>query len=263
MAPVIRPVTSSGELAGDRLVGDLAAAAQHGDAVAGGEDVGHAVADQDHRVAGGLEPADQVEHLGDLADADRRGRLVHQHDLRVGEPGAGDRHGLALAAGHRLHQVPGPGLGLQLGEELGGAGVHGAAVEEAERPEAPGDLAAEEDVERRRQVVAEREILVDDLDAGVARLERGGEAHRRAVEAHLAGRGGEAAGDDLDQRRLAGAVVAHEAEDLAAGESRSTASSAWMAPKCLAMPRRLRTGCTVTPAAAPRRTGRRPRPRPG
>ena len=33
IAPVIRPVTSSGELAAIALVGDLAAAAQHDDAV--------------------------------------------------------------------------------------------------------------------------------------------------------------------------------------------------------------------------------------
>ena len=44
----------------------------------------------------------------------------------------------------------------------------------------------------------------------------------------------EVAGDDLDQRRLAGAVVAHQADDLARLERRGRRPfSAWMAPKCL------------------------------
>ena len=82
MAPVISPVISSGELFGDALVGDLPAAAQHDDAVGDREDVGHAVADQHHRDALVAQAADEVQHLGDLPHADRRGRLVHQHDLR-------------------------------------------------------------------------------------------------------------------------------------------------------------------------------------
>ena len=51
IAPVMRPVTSSGELSGDRLVGDLGAAPHHHDPVADREHVGHAVADQDDRDA--------------------------------------------------------------------------------------------------------------------------------------------------------------------------------------------------------------------
>ena len=44
--------------------------------------------------------------------------------------------------------------------------------------------------------------------------------------------------------------------------SRSIPCSAWMAPKCLEMPRRLRTG-GITPSDARRRTGRRRRRAPG
>ena len=47
MAPVMSPVTSSGEVRPAALVGDQAPAPQHGDAVADGEHVGHPVADQD------------------------------------------------------------------------------------------------------------------------------------------------------------------------------------------------------------------------
>ena len=40
------------------------------------------------------------------------------------------------------------------------------------RPDAPLQLAAEEDVRGGGQVVAEREVLIDDLDALGARLDR-------------------------------------------------------------------------------------------
>ncbi len=46
MAPVMRPVTSSGEDLVDALVGHLGAAAHDDDAVAHREHVGHAVTDQ-------------------------------------------------------------------------------------------------------------------------------------------------------------------------------------------------------------------------
>ena len=124
IAPVMRPVTSSGRALRDRLVGHLLAAPQHDDAVGDGEHVGHAVADQHDRDAVVAQAADQVQHLGDLAHADRRRRLVHQHDLRVRQPRAGDRDRLALAAGHAAHQVARPRLRLQLGEQLAGALEH-------------------------------------------------------------------------------------------------------------------------------------------
>ena len=68
---------------GNRLVGDLGAAAQDGDAVADGKQVGHAVADQNDGVIGALQAADQIQHFGDLADADGCGRFIHQHEFGV------------------------------------------------------------------------------------------------------------------------------------------------------------------------------------
>src|SRR5687768_12948452 len=102
----------------DRLVGHLGAAAHDDDPVGDGEDVRHAVADEDDRYALLLEPPDQRQHLFDLAHADRRRRLVHQHELGLGQPGAGDGDGLALAARHAAHNIARPRLRLQLLEEL-------------------------------------------------------------------------------------------------------------------------------------------------
>ena len=179
------------------------------------EHVGHAVADQHDGDAAVLEAADEVEHLGDLPDADRRRRLVHQDDTGVGEPGAGDRDCLALPAGHLLDEVARPRLRLELLEQFGDADIHRRIVEDAERADFPLQLAAEKDVGGGRQVVAKGEVLVDDLDplgAGVDRLVK---VLHLALDPDLAFGGTEVPGDHPHERRLSGAVVAHEADDLA------------------------------------------------
>ncbi len=64
-------------------------------------------------------------------------------------------------------------------------------------------------------VPAQREVLVDHLDADVAALVRVAEVGRLAGDQDIAGVALIGAGQDLHQRRLAGRVVADEAEDLA------------------------------------------------
>ena len=83
------------------------------------------------------------------------------------------------------------------------------------RPGAALDLAAEEHVGGGGEIVAERQVLVDDLDPLLARFDGLMKMHRLAADADLAVGGREIAGDDLDQGRLAGAVVAHEPQDFA------------------------------------------------
>ena len=60
-----------------------------------------------------------------------------------------------------------------------------------------------------------REVLIDGLDAGVPRLHRRLEVHRLALERDLAVVGDHGAGNRLDERRFAGAVVADDGEDFA------------------------------------------------
>ena len=78
-----------------------AAEAQHDDAVRHVEDVREVVTDDDDAEPALAQPADQVQHLLRLGDAECRGGLVEQDDAGLAEQRPGDRHGLALAARER------------------------------------------------------------------------------------------------------------------------------------------------------------------
>ena len=92
------------------------------------------------------------------------------------------------------------------------------------------------------EVVAQREVLIDDLDPVAARVQRTVQVHRRAVQPHLAGGRREVARHDPHQGRLAGAVVTHQAEHFAGSSESSTSLSARIAPKLLDIPRSSSTG---------------------
>ena len=79
-------------------------------------------------------------------------------------------------------------------------------------------LAIEEDVLGDVERRDDRQELVDGLDAGRSCMRRGLEGVRQAVERDLAAVRTERPRDHVDERRLARAVVAHEADDLAAAE---------------------------------------------
>ena len=53
------------------------------------------------------EPPHELEHLARLGDAERRGRLVEDHEPRVPHHGAADRDGLALPAREARHLLRG------------------------------------------------------------------------------------------------------------------------------------------------------------
>ena len=90
-----------------------------------------------------------------------------------------------------------------------------ALVEEAERTDLPDRLHAEHEVPRDAHLRQDREVLVDGGDAAGEGVARRGEDDRLAVDEHGALVGPLEAGEDLDQRRLAGAVVAEQADHLA------------------------------------------------
>ena len=80
---------------------------------------------------------------------------------------------------------------------------------------------AEEDVLGDGQLGEEQQLLVDRGDAAVARLARGDRLELGVADADRAAVGRVDAGDDLDQRRLAGAVLAEQRMHLAGAARRN------------------------------------------
>ena len=104
------------------------------------------------------------------------------------------------------------GAHREAGERLGGPSAPSSS---SSSTTAAAEFATEEEVVHDVEVVAEREVLVDDLDAEGVGLLRVVHGDRLALEAVLAGVEGVDAGDALDQGALAGAVVPDQRGHLA------------------------------------------------
>jgi hypothetical protein len=197
-----------------RLVEDDLAVVDEVDPVARLEDVHVVVEDHDDRDLARLaQAADEVEHQRPLAHAHRRQRLVEQQDAGVRVDRAGDRDRLPLAARQPRHRHLHRGdVDADLGDRLAGPLAHRAVVEQPERVD---DLAVEEDVVEDAQLVDQREVLIDGVDPERAGVDDRVQLDRLVVEVDRPRVRLVVAREDLDQRRLAGAVVAEQAEHLA------------------------------------------------
>ncbi len=138
--------------------------------------------------------------------------------LALREPGARDRHRLALAARHLLHEIARPGLRLQLLRTARPERSIIAFLSRTRNGQKPFLISRPRNTFcARGQIVGQRQVLVDDLDAlrprASTRFVEVTALRLRPRSRHRSGR--KVAGDDLDHRRLAGAVVAHQADDLA------------------------------------------------
>ena len=123
--------------------------------------------------------------------------------------------GLAFAARQRPDQLVGVAhLDPDVLHLLAGDPRRLLAVEALERREPLGRLVAEEEVAADAHQRHHRQVLVDRRDADVERVAGRVEADRLAVDGERPLVGRVDAGQHLDQRRLAGAVVAEEAVDL-------------------------------------------------
>ena len=144
------------------------------------------------------------------------GGLVHDEDAGVEREGLGDLDELLLAHA----QAGDAGVGVEVDAEAGeeARGRRRTMARRSRKRPARQRLAAEEDVGGDAELGDEVELLVDDGDAGPLGVADAGEADGRAVDQDLAGVGGLDAGEDLHQRRLAGAVLAHERVNLAGAE---------------------------------------------
>jgi hypothetical protein len=180
---------------------DVAAVAEHGDAVADLLDLQQPVGDEQHRPAVLPGLPDGLEHAVGVVGRQRGGDLVQQQQRRV----VGQHARQVEHAQQRQGQRPG-----RLGEldaveaELADLAAEGARVG-----------AGEPQVLGHGQVRGERRVLEHRRQAGGAGVRRRAEPDRPAVHHHHAGVGREHAGEDLDQRALAGPVGADQPVDLA------------------------------------------------
>ena len=187
------------------------------DPVADLEDLAVVVGDDDDRdVALGLEVAHQVEDQGALLGPHGRQRLVQQQDPGVAVDRAGDRDRLALAARELGHLVVDRGdVHPHVLQVLPGHPAHAAVAEQRPAHQLP----VEEHVVVHAQLVDQGQVLVDGVDPERAGMVDRLEHDLLAVDEDAAGVGLVEAADDLDQGRLAGAVVADEAEHLAPAQA--------------------------------------------
>ena len=145
----------------------------------------------------------------------RRCGLVHEHQPGLELQRSRHGHELSLATRQRSDEAVCRDGQAELCQQPGGLHGHPPAIEHPHTTdERYPKLTPEEDVGRDIQVVAQGKILVDDLDARSTSVERAVHVDGTAVELQLPGRRRIHAGQDLDERRLAGAVVTDETHGL-------------------------------------------------
>jgi hypothetical protein len=190
---------------------DLAAVAEDGAGIAQLVQLLQPVRDVDQRAALGAQALDQAEQDLGLAVRQAAGRLVEGDDLGVLHDGLADLDHLALRDG-QLGQARGRvQLHADGGQLLGHQPARGLVVDQAQARR----QAAQQHVLGDGQLGDVLQLLVDDGHAG-----RDGVAGRRevallAVDEQPAAVGLVLAAEDLQQRALAGAVLAEQAHDLA------------------------------------------------
>ena len=190
--------------------GDVAAVAEDRDPVRDGEHLLQAVADEQDGDALVPQLADLPEQALDLVGRQRSRGLVHDQHPDVERDGLGDfdrllsRHGQA----HRRHA----GVEVDVEARQQGLGVRAHLPPAHDTPQV---TVADEDVLGHAEIREDQRLLVDGGDAqplGVGRVPR---RRGRAVDQDLALVRLVDAGHDLDQRRLAGPVLADQRMHLA------------------------------------------------
>ena len=221
---------------GGVLGGDAAAVPEHRHPVGDLEHVFQEVGDEDEAGARALETVQHGEQLLDLGRGQRGSRLVQDDDPSPAEEDAAKLDQLLQAErqpaafGGRVDVDPEPPQ-VRLGLARHRPPAHYAGT--------GGRLVAEEHVLGHAQGRDDRQLLVDHADPGGQRIASGAEMDRPPVDTHLAVIAGVDPGDDLHQRRLARAVLAHEAMHLAGQQRKVDARQRGHAAERLADPGQL------------------------
>ena len=153
------------------------------------------------------ERADEPERHAHFGLGQRRRRLVEEKHPRVARHRLDDLHHLLEVVGQVAHHRVGIDVDLVLFQKSPRRPVHGPAPDDAE---AVGRLVVEEEILGDRHGLHEIDVLMDRDDPLGERVVGAGEADHLAVERKGAGVRRIDPGDDLGERRLAGAVLADQ-----------------------------------------------------
>ena len=162
----------------------------------------------------GTQAAQELEEPFRLEAAEAGRGLVEDEDAGALVERPGDLHELLLRGREPVHGAVQVDADAQGGDGLGGLAAHLALVQ----PPAAAQLPAQEHVLDDREVRSQAELLPDDGDALGTHPGDGRLAAQLAVDVQAAALVGQSPGDDLDERRLARAVLAHERVHLAREE---------------------------------------------
>ncbi len=194
------------------IAGDAPAVAEHRAFVGQLGDLVHPVRDVEQRHAVAAQPLQDGVDPGHVGRRQRRRRLVEDQDARLPGQGLGDLDQLASRQRKLLDQCQRMDvLGAGPRQRRFGHAALGTAVDQAEAAR----RIADGDVVGHRQIGDQRQLLEDAGDARRLGRCRRWERDRLAVEQHPAFIGHDDAGHDLDQGRLAGAVLAQHGMDPA------------------------------------------------
>ena len=145
-----------------------------------------------------------------LVRRQRGGRLVHDQDADVAGHRLGDLDRLLAGDGELRRRRPRVDVDLEAGEDRRRPLLHRRASARASPPVWPMKMFSDDG-----EVGEDERFLVDAGDAQRLGVGRAAQLDDLAVDLEVAGVGPVQPGHDLDQRRLAGAVLADEGVDLA------------------------------------------------
>ena len=186
------------------------AVAQHGVAIAEAENLVQPMRDEDDRQAFGLQRPHDADEICNLGFAQSRGRLVHDDEPGLHGERASDLDELLLGDGKIAHLCHWIALEPDaLGYRLRLLSHAPPAYEQLRA-----GLAANEHVLGDRHVRGEGELLVDRDDSSALGVVGRRKSDRLTEQLDFARIGALRAGQNLEQRRLASAVLAQERMDL-------------------------------------------------
>ena len=197
----------------DRLRQDVAAVAHHRDALAEREDLLEPVRDEEHRAAV------RAQRLDDAEQPRRPRSLVSAavgSSITITRAFVVSAFAISTSCWSAIESPRASRSGSSRTPSCSNTAAASRRIRlRVDAAEPLERLRADEDVLGDAQVGEERRLLEDDRDPGRLRLLGVVEDRLLAVEQQPAGVGPVDAGEDLDERRLAGAVLADEAVHLA------------------------------------------------